>query len=110
VEGGCARVCRVNHVEEVPDDLAGTIGVTAGASAPEELVAAVIDQLDPRLGVEEINVTAEDEYFPPPRNIRDLQAAIDAAATVLIGGSLSGRTLLDDRRLAASDVLAALAG
>jgi 4-hydroxy-3-methylbut-2-en-1-yl diphosphate reductase len=109
IEGGCPRVCRVNHVEEIPDDLTGTVGVTAGASAPEELVATVIERLHPRSGVEQISVTAEDEYFPPPRNIRDLQSAIDAASTVLVGGSLSGRTVLDDRRLAASDVLAALA-
>ena len=29
---------RVNDADELPDDLAGTVGVTAGASAPEELV------------------------------------------------------------------------
>ncbi len=109
VEAGCARVIRVNHADEVPDDLVGTVGVTAGASAPEELVAAVIERLGPRLGVEQISVTAEDEYFPPPRNIRDLQAAIGVAATVLVGGSLAGSPILDDRTLAASDVLAALA-
>jgi 4-hydroxy-3-methylbut-2-enyl diphosphate reductase len=109
-EAGCPRVHRVNHVEEVPDDLAGIVGVTAGASAPEELVVAVIERLAPRNGVEEITVTSEDEYFPPPRNIRDLQAAIGAAATVLLGGSLTGGAGVDDRRLAASDVLAALAG
>ena len=43
------------------------VGVTAGASAPEELVEAVIDRLAPRNGVEEIVITEEDEYFPPPR-------------------------------------------
>src|SRR3712207_7761422 len=35
-ESGCERVFRVNRVDELPDDLTGTVGVTAGASAPEE--------------------------------------------------------------------------
>jgi 4-hydroxy-3-methylbut-2-enyl diphosphate reductase len=108
VEAGCPRVYRVNHVEELPEDLVGTVGVTAGASAPEELVDAVIARLAPRTGVEEINVTDEDEYFPPPRNIRELQAAIEVAATTMTGGSLQAGPLMDDRALAASDVLAAL--
>jgi len=67
---GCARVCRINSHEELPDDLAGTIGVTAGASAPEELVEAVIEALAPTQGVSLVSVTEEDEYFPPPRNQR----------------------------------------
>ena len=108
VEAGCPRVYRINHVEELPEDLFGTVGVTAGASAPEELVDAVIARLAPRTGVEEINVTDEDEYFPPPRNIRELQAAIELAATTMTGGSLQAGPLMDDRALAASDVLAAL--
>ena len=99
---------RVNSVDELPDDLHGVVGVTAGASAPEELVEAVIARLDPVQGVEEVRVTDEDEYFPPPRNIRDLQAAIEVAATVVAGGSLAARPSVDDRAIAASDVLEAL--
>jgi 4-hydroxy-3-methylbut-2-enyl diphosphate reductase len=108
MEAGCARVARVNHVDEVPADLAGTVGVTAGASAPEELVEAVISRLAPRHGVEEVRVTEEDEYFAPPRNIRELQAAVEVAATVLLGGSLADRPSVNDRSRQASDVLAAL--
>ena len=52
------------------------MGVTAGASAPEELVDEIIEFLAPTDGVERLRVTDEDEYFPPPRNIRELQAAI----------------------------------
>jgi 4-hydroxy-3-methylbut-2-en-1-yl diphosphate reductase len=107
-EAGCERVFRINRVDELPDDLSGVVGVTAGASAPEELVDAVITFLDPANGVELVHVTDEDEYFPPPRNIRELQNAIEIAATTLLGGALAGRPELDDRRLAASDVLAAL--
>lgn len=107
-EAGCSRVYRVNAADELPGDLAGVVGVTAGASAPEELVDAVIGRLAPRLGVEEVRITDEDEYFPPPRNLRDLQTSIETAATVLAGGSLGDRAPVDDRALAASDVLSAL--
>ncbi len=48
---GCPRVVRVNDASELPDDLSGTVGVTAGASAPEALVEAVVARLDPTDGV-----------------------------------------------------------
>jgi 4-hydroxy-3-methylbut-2-en-1-yl diphosphate reductase len=107
-EAGCPRVLRVNEASEVPNDLSGTVGVTAGASAPEELVTAVIDKLMPRLGVTEVRVTEEDEYFPPPRNIRELQSAIDLALTVMVGGSLLSAPKMDDRTVGASSVLEGL--
>ncbi len=107
-EAGCPRVHRVNTADEVPDDLTGTVGVTAGASAPEDLVRAVIDHLAPRSGVEEVTVTDEDEYFPPPRNLRELLGAIDAAMAVTLGLG-DGRAALDDRNIDASDVLESLA-
>jgi 4-hydroxy-3-methylbut-2-enyl diphosphate reductase len=107
-EAGCDRVFRVNTAGEIPDDLDGVVGVTAGASAPEELVDAVIARLAPRNGVEEVRITDEDEYFPPPRNLRDLQGAIETAITTMSGGSLARRPIVDDRALAASHVLASL--
>ena len=107
-ESGCRTVYRVNSADELPADLTGTVGVTAGASAPEELVMGVLAKLNPRNGVEEIFVTDEDEYFPPPRNIRDLQSAIDVAVTAMCGGSVMGTPRMDDRALAASAVLEAL--
>ncbi len=110
VASGCARVFRVNSVDELPTGLAGIVGVTAGASAPEELVAEVVEFLAPAEGIEIVHVTEEDEYFPPPRNIRDLQYSIETAATALLGGSLLGRPGMDDRSVGASDVLAALTG
>ncbi len=109
-EEGCDRVLRVNSVAELPDDLAGVVGVTAGASAPEELVDEVVDFLAPADGVDFVVVTDEDEYFPPPRQLRELQGSIEDAATVLLGGSLLDRPAMDDRNLGASHVLAALAG
>ena len=89
------RVLRVNGPDELPDDLSGTVGVTAGASAPEDLVDAVLERLAPVHGVEIVNVTTEEEYFPPPRELREL---------------LPKEALADDRKLAASDALAALTG
>jgi 4-hydroxy-3-methylbut-2-enyl diphosphate reductase len=104
-EAGAVRVFRINTADELPDDLTGTVGVTAGASAPEELVEAVIARLSPRHGVEPVHVTDEDEYFPPPRNIRELQAAIGTAAATMLGGDPSRSATFDDHHLAASDVL-----
>ncbi len=108
LEAGCPQVFRVNSVDELPRGLAGTVGVTAGASAPEELVEAIIAFLHPALGVEVVRVTEEDEYFPPPRNIRELQAAIGVAAAAMLGGPIDVSAAFDDRGLAASDVLATL--
>jgi 4-hydroxy-3-methylbut-2-enyl diphosphate reductase len=107
-EEGCARVFRINDVGELPDDLAGIVGVTAGASAPEELVDDVIEFLAPSRGIELVDVTHEDEYFPPPRNIRELQNSIETASTILLGGAMLDRPVMDDRSLGASDVLAGL--
>ncbi|HSL57546.1 MAG TPA: 4-hydroxy-3-methylbut-2-enyl diphosphate reductase [Acidimicrobiales bacterium] len=107
-EQGCPRVYRINDAAELPDDLTGTVGVTAGASAPEELVAAVIDRLAPAEGVEEVRITDEDEYFPPPRSLRDLLSAVDVLATLSIGGSLPDRPPVNDREMSASAVLAEL--
>ena len=108
IEAGCRQVFRVNGADELPADLHGIVGVTAGASAPEELVEAIIARLAPAGGVELLRVTEEDEYFPPPRNIRDLQAAIGVAAAAMSGGRVELSTVFDDRGLAASDVLATL--
>ena len=105
-EAGCPAVHRINGPDELPGDLSGIVGVTAGASAPEGLVRSVIERLAPVEGVEEVRVTDEDEYFPPPRNLRDLLGAIDAVTTITLGG---GQVPLDDRSIDASDVLESLA-
>ena len=107
-EAGCEQVFRVNGPDELPAGLSGTIGVTAGASAPEDVVQAVIDYLAPANGVEEVRITDEDEYFPPPRNLRELLTAIDAVATVGLGGAFEARPKLNDRHIGASDVLVTL--
>jgi 4-hydroxy-3-methylbut-2-enyl diphosphate reductase len=108
-ESGCERVLRINAAEELPDDIIGTVGVTAGASAPEELVDAVIARLAPVHGVEEVRITTEEEYFPPPRELRELLNVVDVVSTFTLGGPVTERVVLNDRTMAASDVLAALA-
>src|SRR6202035_5428891 len=82
---GCPRVIRVNEASELPQDLQGTVGVTAGASAPDELVDAVVAWLSPAQGVEEVEVTDEDEYFPPPPELRDLLRGLAGALALGLG-------------------------
>lgn len=108
-EVGCEHVYRVNDASELPDSISGVVGITAGASAPEELVSEIINRLSPINGVTEISITDEDEYFPPPRHIRQLQIAIETTATTMLGGKMASRKIVDDRNLAASKVLAMLA-
>ena len=94
---GGARVVRVDGPDDVPAGLGATVGVTAGASAPDELVRRVVARLAPRYGVEMVDVTSEDEYFPPPRELRDLLRSRGEEGL-----------LDDDRAVAASEVLDAL--
>src|SRR5918992_589273 len=80
---GCPTVVRVDGPDELDLEAladAHTVGVTAGASAPEDLVQAVIAKLAPTDGVEPVHVTDEDEYFPPPRELRELVPALDSLA------------------------------
>jgi 4-hydroxy-3-methylbut-2-en-1-yl diphosphate reductase len=114
-DAGCPIVLRVDGPDELDPGAirdARTVGVTAGASAPEELVESVIARLAPRDGVEVVRVTDEDEYFPPPRELRELIPALDVAAALVLGGDVTavraaGGPFADDRTLDASKVLAA---
>src|SRR5262245_50275256 len=115
-DAGCPVVVRVDGPEELDVAAFGDariVGVTAGASAPEDLVEAVIAKIAPVHGVEAVRVTDEDEYFPPPRELRELVPALDALAAFALGGNPArartvGGPLVDDRSLDASEVLAAL--
>ena len=104
---GCTRVLRVNGPDELPGDLTGVVGVTAGASAPEELVRSVIAHLGPAEGVDEVAYTTEVEYFPLPRELRDLLAAINAVASFTLTAPATPPSSTD-REVAASEVLATL--
>ena len=106
---GCARVVRVNGPDELPADLTGTVGVTAGASAPEELVEAVIAALAPARGATLVNVLDEDEYFPPPPELRRLLESVATLVGLATGLRAEPSAVLgDDRTHKASEVLAEL--
>jgi 4-hydroxy-3-methylbut-2-enyl diphosphate reductase len=114
---GCERVIRVDGPDELDATVVGdaaVVGVTAGASAPDDLVQSVIARLDPVDGIEPVYVTDEDEYFPPPRELREFVPALDRVAALLLGGDperareLAGAFALD-RSVDASDALAGLA-
>ncbi len=123
---GCPRVIRVNDADDLPDDLTGIVAVTAGASAPEALVTAVVERLAPRRGTERAPVTLEEEYFPPPPELRELLRGLAGALSLLNrvpapGPDRAGpdpadpvdpatRVLAEDRTTAAADVLERLAG
>lgn len=116
-EAGCPNVQRVNGPAEL--DLAAlgdarVVGVTAGASAPEELVEGVIARVGPAGGIEVVHVTDEDEYFPPPRQLRELVPALDVLAALACGGDPKrsrqlGGPFTDDPSVDASAVLTELA-
>jgi 4-hydroxy-3-methylbut-2-en-1-yl diphosphate reductase len=106
---GCPRIHRVNGVDELPSDLTGVVGVTAGASAPESLVREIVDHLAPVDGVEEVSAIDEDEYFPPPSELRHLLRGMLAGLSAGLGGQLEpGPLLAEDRDLSAADILARL--
>ena len=103
---GCPQVLRVNGANELPNDLHGVVAVTAGASAPESLVAEVIEKLSPANGVDVSSVTVEDEYFPPPPELRELLRSLAAALDAVLGApSPSGFDGDADRLLTAAEVL-----
>ena len=77
---GCVRAALVQRAEEIDWALFGdlqTLGVTAGASAPEVLVEEVIGAFDQRytVTVETVTTADEDMFFPLPRVLRGNEAA-----------------------------------
>ncbi len=103
---GCKRVLRIDSASQLPDDLDGVVGITAGASAPEWLVEEVIDALNPSDGVEVLRSTDEDEYFPPPRDLRELISAMTAALQITIPiKNEPDSPIADDKNLSAVDML-----
>jgi 4-hydroxy-3-methylbut-2-enyl diphosphate reductase len=86
--GGTAH--RVDDTTSITAGMLGQsaiVGVTAGASAPEQSVRAVIAVLSPLRGVEEVSVGSEEEYFPPPPQLRALLNVLQAT----IGGGFTAR-------------------
>jgi 4-hydroxy-3-methylbut-2-enyl diphosphate reductase len=74
-------------------------------------VEEVIARLAPTGGVTEVTVTTEDEYFPPPPELRELLRAVGATLGFFAGRSSSGRDdpAVADRAVSAAAVLDVLA-
>ena len=103
---GTSRIFRVNSAEELPNDLEGLVAVTAGASAPESLVNEVLEKLKPSEGVYVNPVTIEDEYFPPPPELREILRALEVLlSSALTGETKDGDVTAKDRESGAAEVL-----
>ncbi len=84
-----------------------TVGLTAGASAPDHLVQEVIEAINPSQGFQLWHSTQEEEYFPLPPQLRafvhTLGLLVEAGVTARPS---EGPTLLDrDREWTATEAL-----
>jgi len=86
------------------------IGVTAGASAPDHLVHAVIERIAPVDGFELMHTATEGEYFPLPRQLRSFLGALQAAVEMGYTANAPGLPglLQTDRDWTATDALSSL--
>ncbi len=110
---GCAahRVDGPGSIRPEWLDGATIVGVTAGASAPDQSVRAVIEAVAPRDGVELVSVTEEGEYFPPPPQLRAMLTTLQAVVEGGWSTPEAGRPgpLDDDRSWDAAEALDLLA-
>jgi 4-hydroxy-3-methylbut-2-enyl diphosphate reductase len=88
LSAGCPRAELIQRAREI--DLASydgvkTLGITAGASAPEALVEEVLEALSHRrtLALETARTAEETIEFPLPRLLREAAPRTDASAGVL---------------------------
>ena len=79
---------RIDSAADIEDSwLEGmiTVGLTAGASAPDHLVQEVVDRVNPSSGFELWATTEEGEYFPLPPQLRSfvttIQTMVEAGVT-----------------------------
>lgn len=85
VRAGCPKAFLVQTADDIPwqemGDI-GSIGITAGASAPEILVEQVIDALASRydISVETVTTAEENIEFNVPRELRDVKLPASAGA------------------------------
>jgi 4-hydroxy-3-methylbut-2-enyl diphosphate reductase len=104
------RAHRIDSADDIEDgwlEGVATVGVTAGASAPDHLVQEVIDRLAPTRGFELWSATEEEEYFPLPPQLRSfvstLQTLVEAGVTA---SSPGGESWLErDREWTATEAL-----
>jgi 4-hydroxy-3-methylbut-2-enyl diphosphate reductase len=77
---GCARAALVQRAADIDWNIFGNIaslGITAGASAPEILVEETLDAFAQRytVSVETVSAAEEDMFFPLPRALRENEVA-----------------------------------
>jgi 4-hydroxy-3-methylbut-2-en-1-yl diphosphate reductase len=77
---GCPRAALVQRAADIDWSLFGNIaslGITAGASAPEVLVEETLDAFSERytVNVETVSAAEENVFFPLPRALRENEAA-----------------------------------
>ncbi len=101
------RIDAASDILPVWLDDARTVGLTAGASAPDHLVQEVIETLAPSAGFDLWRSTEEEEYFPLPPQLRafvtTLSQMVEAGVTAR---PYTGKTLLDrDREWTATEAL-----
>jgi 4-hydroxy-3-methylbut-2-en-1-yl diphosphate reductase len=101
---------RIDSASDIKDDWltdATTVGLTAGASAPDHLVQDVIDRLSPVHGFDLWRATEEQEYFPLPPQLRafvtTLQQLVEAGLTASTPGGESW--IEKDREWTATEAL-----
>lgn len=116
-ESGMERVYRIDsasHLDKCHLDEKDIVGITAGASAPEDIVQEVVRACNASEGVETLSVIDEDEYFPPPSQLRDLAINLNYAVDAIFASQSSnisrktvelGKAFPDDRNLTASEAL-----
>jgi 4-hydroxy-3-methylbut-2-enyl diphosphate reductase len=106
---------RIDSAADIKDEWLAettTVGLTAGASAPDHLVQQVIDRLDPTVGFELWRTTEEQEYFPLPPQLRafvtTLQLLVEAGVTASKTGGDSW--IEKDREWTATEALDLISG
>ncbi|MCI0543315.1 MAG: 4-hydroxy-3-methylbut-2-enyl diphosphate reductase [Actinobacteria bacterium] len=83
-----------------------TVGLTAGASAPDHLVQEVIETLAPTKGFELWSTTEEEEYFPLPPQLRSFVTTLSQLVEAGVTAKGVGESLLDrDREWTATSAL-----
>lgn len=107
-ETGNARVYRIDSADcldeiEISED--DVVGITAGASAPEDVVQEVVSKCGAKDGVQSLRVIDEDEYFPPPSQLRDLAIDFNFALNAMFQNINSDRivTTEDLKKVFSSD-------
>jgi 4-hydroxy-3-methylbut-2-enyl diphosphate reductase len=101
------RIDGPNDIEPAWLEGHDVIGVSAGASAPDQRVQSVVEQLRSGNGVEVVRITQEDEYFPLPPALRKLIHTLQALVEGAYASSKPGRPgpIDEDREWGATEAL-----